>query len=414
MDLGGKGTSELETRNSKLKTSYCVPASSIFTIHNRPKKTIMAGTSRGLEGVIALDSKISAIDGEEGVLIYRGYNIFDFAEKADFEEIAFLLWNGRLPNQSELDELQKEMKRQRELPKAVISLLKDTPKDANGMAVLRTAVSALSFFDDHTEDNSRESNYNNAIRLTARIPTILAAFARIRRGLEPVAPLREKSTAFNFLYMLNNEEPGEKAEATMDTALILHADHGLNASTFTGRVIGSTLSDMYSAVTGAIGALKGPLHGGANIKVMETLKHLRANNLDPVEYVKDSLANKVKIMGFGHRVYKTMDPRATILKGMLVKLSEEKGDSYWLETSEKMMETMVGEKNIYPNVDFFSASVYHLLGIDSDLFTPIFAMSRVSGWTAHLLEQWEANRLIRPRAAYVGEKNLTYVPIAER
>jgi len=214
--------------------------------------------------------------------------------------------------------------------------------------------------------------------------------------------------------MLNNEAPGEKAEATMDTALILHADHGLNASTFTGRVIGSTLSDMYSAVSGAIGALKGPLHGGANIKVMETLKHLRENDLDPVEYTKDALANKVKIMGFGLRVYKTMDPRATILRGMLSKLSEEKGDNYWLETGEKMMETMVGEKGIYPNVDFFSAPVYYLLGIDSDLYTPIFAMSRVTGWTAHLLEQWEANRLIRPRAAYVGEKDLKFAPVEDR
>jgi len=374
----------------------------------------MPETSRGLEGVIALDSKISSIDGQEGVLIYRGYNIFDFAEKADFEEIAYLLWKGRLPNQAELSELQDEMKRQRVLPDAVMNLLRETPKNANGMAVLRTAVSALSFFDDHTEDSSPESNYNNAIRLTARIPTILAAFARLRKGLEPVAPLDSHSTAFNFLYMLNDEEPGEKAEATMDTALILHADHGLNASTFTGRVIGSTLSDMYSAVSGAIGALKGPLHGGANIKVMETLKHLRENDLDPVEYTKEALASKTKIMGFGHRVYKTMDPRATILRGMLSKLSEEKGDSYWLETGEKMMDTMVGEKNIYPNVDFFSAPVYYLLGIDSDLYTPIFAMSRVTGWTAHLLEQWEANRLIRPRAAYVGEQDLKYVPISER
>ena len=374
----------------------------------------MPETSRGLEGVIALDSKISSIDGKEGVLIYRGYNIFDFAEKADFEEIAYLLWNGRLPNQAELTELQDEMKRQRVLPEPVMNLLRETPKDANGMAVLRTAVSALSFFDNHTEESTHESNYNNAIRLTARIPTILAAFARLRKGLEPVAPLDTHSTAYNFLYMLNNEAPGEKAEATMDTALILHADHGLNASTFTGRVIGSTLSDMYSAVSGAIGALKGPLHGGANIKVMETLKHLRENDLDPVEYTKDALANKVKIMGFGHRVYKTMDPRATILRGMLSKLSEEKGDSYWLETGEKMMETMVGEKGIYPNVDFFSAPVYYLLGIDSDLYTPIFAMSRVTGWTAHLLEQWEANRLIRPRAAYVGETDLKFAPVADR
>ena len=374
----------------------------------------MPETSRGLEGVIALDSKISSIDGKEGVLIYRGYNIFDFAEKADFEEIAYLLWNGRLPNQAELTELQDEMKRQRVLPEPVMNLLRETPADANGMAVLRTAVSALSFFDSHTEESTHESNYNNAIRLTARIPTILAAFARLRKGLEPVAPLDTHSTAYNFLYMLNNEAPGEKAEATMDTALILHADHGLNASTFTGRVIGSTLSDMYSAVSGAIGALKGPLHGGANIKVMETLKHLRENDLDPVEYTKEALANKVKIMGFGHRVYKTMDPRATILRGMLSKLSEEKGDSYWLETGEKMMETMVGEKGIYPNVDFFSAPVYYLLGIDSDLYTPIFAMSRVTGWTAHLLEQWEANRLIRPRAAYVGETNLKFAPVEER
>jgi citrate synthase len=292
--------------------------------------------------------------------------------------------------------------------------LRNTPKDADPSAVLRTAVSFLGASDPNANDASPGANYTKAIRLTAQIPTVLAAFDRIRKGLDPVKPTGEGSIAREFLYMLNNEEPGEMAVRTFDLCLVLHADHGLNASTFTARVVGSTLSDIYSAVTAAIGALKGPLHGGANIEVMRGLIEIREKDLDPAQVVRDKLAARERVMGFGHRVYKTMDPRATSLRGMLTHLSDEKGDRYWLDTCVKMMETMKSEKGLDPNVDFFSAPVYYLLGISLDLYTPIFAMSRVSGWTAHLLEQWRGNRLIRPRAAYIGKKGLEVVPIADR
>lgn len=282
------------------------------------------------------------------------------------------------------------------------------------MSALRTATSMLADFDADTESHEREANYRNAIRLTAKMPTIVAAFDRIRKGKEPVAPSGEGSMAYDFLYMLNGEAPGPNAEAIMDAALVLHAEHGLNASTFTARVIGSTLSDMYSAVTGAIGALKGPLHGGANIKVMETLQDIKASGKTPAQYVQEKLDAKERLMGFGHRVYKTYDPRAIILRDMLEDLSDEKGDRYWYETSKTMMDEVHEAKGLYPNVDFFSASVYYLLGIESDLYTPIFAISRITGWTAHLLEQWEDNRLIRPRAEYVGPRDVTVTPIAER
>lgn len=370
--------------------------------------------ARGLEGVIALDSSLSFIDGKEGVLIYNGYSIEDLAENTSFEEVAFLLWNGRLPNRSELGNLHAQLQAERTLSPMVLDILRATPEDANPMAVLRTAVSALALFDAEADEMEPEANYRKAIRLTARIPTIIAAFDRLRKGKEPVAPLRTGSTAYNFLYMLNGEAPGEAAERSFDVCLVLHAEHGLNASTFTGRVIGATLSDLYSSIAGAIGALKGPLHGGANIAVMRTLLDLDGSGKDPVTYVKDKLAAKERIMGFGHRVYKTIDPRATILRGMAEALSDEKGDRKWLDLSNAMMDTMAKEKGLYPNVDFFSASVYYTLGIDVDLYTPIFAMSRVSGWTAHLLEQWKANRLIRPRAEYVGPKGLKVTPLDQR
>ena len=370
--------------------------------------------ARGLEGVVALDSALSFIDGQKGELIYHGYNIFDLAEHTSFEEVAYLLWNGRLPNRRERDELLQHLQAERELPPMVMDLLRMTPEDANPMAALRTAVSGLALFDAEADVHTPEANYRKAIRLTARIPTIIAAFDRLRKGLEPVRPLRRGSTAFDFLYMLSGEEPGTAAERTFDTCLVLHAEHGLNASTFTARVIGATLSDMYSAITGAIGALKGPLHGGANIEVMRMLLEIDRTGRDPVDYVKEKLARKERIMGFGHRVYKTLDPRAAILRVMVEELSEERGQRKWYDYSVKIMETMEREKGLYPNVDFFSASVYHMLGLDSDLFTPIFAMSRVTGWTAHLLEQWKANRLIRPRAEYVGPRDLKVKPIDER
>jgi citrate synthase len=368
----------------------------------------------GLKGVIALESELSSIDGEKGELIYRGYTIEDLAEHATYEEVVYLLWNGELPNADQLDELRGRLRANRELPEEVLDILRNAPSSAHPMAVLRTAVSALSFFDDEAEVMEEEANRRKATRILGGLPTIIAAFDRLRKGQEPVDPLDEGSMAYNFLYMLNGEKPGEAAERTFDVCLVLHADHGLNASTFTSRVIGSTLSDMYSAVSGAIGALKGPLHGGANREVMRMLLDIDEKGADPAAYVRERLANKEKVMGFGHRVYTTMDPRAAILRDMVEDLSEEKNQRKWYDYSLEIMNTMIGDKNINPNVDFFSASTYYMLGLDPDLFTPIFALSRTAGWTAHLLEQWSDNRLIRPRAEYVGEKGKTFAPLDQR
>ena len=282
------------------------------------------------------------------------------------------------------------------------------------MAVLRTAVSSLALYDQEADAMDPTANRRKAARILAQIPTIIAAFDRLRKGLDPVSPLDHGSMAHNFLYMLNDEKPGEAAERIFDVCLVLHADHGLNASTFTSRVIGSTLSDMYSAVSGAIGALKGKLHGGANREVMRMLLDIDEKGADPTEYVRERLEAGDRIMGFGHRVYKTMDPRAAILRDMVKELSEEEGDTKWYEYSMAVLETMKAETGIDPNVDFFSASTYYQLGLDPDLFTPIFALSRTAGWTAHLLEQWADNRLIRPRAQYVGEHNRAFVPIEDR
>ena len=368
----------------------------------------------GLENVIALESEICFIDGQQGILIYRGYDIRDLAEHTTYEEVVHLLWYGKLPNRQELAQLTEQLQQNRAVSESVVDILRSVPAGTHPMHVLRTAVSDLSFFDAQADERSEEANYQKAIRLTAKLPGIVAMFDRLRKGKPLVRAEGKGSTAREFLYMLTGEEPGEMAERTMDIALILHAEHGLNASTFTGRVIASTLSDMYSAVTGAIGALKGPLHGGANVEVMKMLLEIDQKGLDPAEYVRQKLARKERVMGFGHRVYKTMDPRAAILRDMLKKLSEEKGDMRWYEYEMKIMEVMQQEKGLYPNVDFFSAPVYYLLGIDIDLYTPIFAMSRMAGWTAHVMEQYQHNRLIRPRAEYVGPKGLKVVPIDER
>ncbi len=368
----------------------------------------------GLEGVIALDSELSFIDGQQGELIYRGYDIHDLAEHTSFEEVVYLLWNGRLPDRQQLDDLQAQPRAERALPEEVLSFLGQTPKSANPMAVLRSAVSMLAHFDREADEMDPEVNRRKAVRVLAQMPTAIAAYDRLRNGEDPIAPLDEETTAFNFLYMLNGEEPGEAAERIFDVCLVLHADHGLNASTFTARVIGSTLADMYSAVTGAIGALKGPLHGGANQNVMQMLLDLDDTGEDPAAYVREKLQQKERIPGFGHRVYKTMDPRAAILREMVEDLSEEKDMRKWYDYSVEIMETVQEEKGLDPNVDFFSASVYYMLGLDIDLFTPIFALSRTTGWTAHLLEQWRDNRLIRPRAEYVGERGRTVQPIDER
>ncbi len=370
--------------------------------------------ARGLEGVVALESSLSFIDGQKGELIYRGYDIHDLAEGASFEEVVYLLANGSLPTEDELAGLRQELRSERTLPDPVLDLLRNAPDDAHPMAVLRTAVSALGLYDDEADVMEEAANRRKAVRILAQIPTIIASFDRIRKGLDPVAPLDEGTMAHNFLYMLNGEEPGEAAERIFDVCLVLHADHGLNASTFTSRVIGSTLSDMYSAIPGAIGALKGPLHGGANREVMRMLLEIDEQGADPAEYVKERLAQGERVMGFGHRVYKTMDPRAAILRDLVKELSEEAGEMKWYEYSMAILDTMRDEKGIDPNVDFFSASTYYQLGLDPDLFTPIFALSRTAGWTSHLLEQWADNRLIRPRAQYVGDRNRSFVPLQER
>jgi len=370
--------------------------------------------NKGLEGIVAFSTTKSFIDGQKGELIYSGYNIDTLAENATFEEVCFLLWNDRLPNRKELNDLQKQLQSERNLPEPVLNYISSTSHKAEPMSVLRTAVSMLADF--HTKDTQQAEKFriNKAISITAKIPTIIAAFDRSRNGKEVVPPLAGESTAFNFLYMLNGEKPGEQAEKTMDLCLILHAEHGMNASTFTGRAICSTESDMYSAVTGSIGALKGPLHGGANQAVMNMLMDIEETNSDPVEYIKERLAQKQKVMGFGHRVYKTMDPRARILRKMSKQLSEETGHTELYKWSEAILKTMKSEKNIDPNVDFFSATVYYSMGIKPDLYTCIFAMSRVSGWTGHYIEQAENNRLVRPRALYTGEKNIDWSPVEKR
>jgi citrate synthase len=372
--------------------------------------------NRGLEGIVAFSTTKSFIDGQKGELIYSGYNIDTLAENATFEEVCFLLWNDRLPNKNELEELKQQLIQEREVPAPVLDYIRNTNKSAEPMAVLRTATSMLADFSPEETGKSEIDNRNQAIAMTAQMPVIVAAFDRVRNGKEIVAPLDHGSSAYNFLYMLNGEKPGKQAEKTMNLCLILHAEHGMNASTFTCRTICSTESDIYSAVTGAIGALKGPLHGGANTAVMNMLLDLeeQGNSADPVEFTRDKLNNKEKIMGFGHRVYKTFDPRAFHLRKMSKSLSEETGHETLYEWSEAILKTMKDEKNIDPNVDFFSATVYYSIGIKPDLYTCIFTMSRVSGWTAHFLEQAANNRLIRPRALYTGEKNLEWVPVEER
>jgi citrate synthase len=367
----------------------------------------------GLEGVVAAQSRISDVNGTEGWLIYSGYDIHDLAEHATFEEVIYLLWNGRLPTRSELDHLKEQLSQEAGLPSEIQWFISAIPKDTNPMDMLRTVVSALSLFDPDSADMSIEANQRKAIRLTAKFPTIVTTFQRVRSGLESVEPRRDLSIAANFLYTLRGELPDEVATRTMDVALVLHADHELNASTFAARVTAATLSDIHSAIVSAIGTLKGPLHGGANEGVIKNL--LEIGSLDKVEaWVMKAFADKQKIMGFGHRVYRTLDPRAVHLREMSRQLGERTGEKKWYEMSMKMAEVVAREKGLNPNVDFFSASTYYALGIPTDLFTPIFACSRISGWTAHVLEQYANNRLIRPRAEYVGPRGLKYVPIDQR
>ncbi|MCH8495295.1 MAG: citrate synthase [Balneolales bacterium] len=368
---------------------------------------------KGLEGIVAFSSRKSFIDGAKGELIYAGYNIEVLAENATFEEVCFLLWNERLPNKAELDDLQAKMTAERDIPETVYAYINSTDKKAEPMSVLRTATSMLADSDPDATENSAEANLRKAIRLTAKMPTIIAAFDRVRKGDEIIRPSKKGSTAFNFLYMLNGEEPGPKAERVMDLLLVTHAEHGMNASTFATRAIASTLADIHSAISGAIGSLKGPLHGGANTAVMNMLKGLDKDT-DIVAFIKGKLERKEKIMGFGHRVYKTFDPRATLLRVMAKDLAKEVEMEYLYEWSETILKVMKDEKNIDPNVDFFSATVYYSMGIMPDQYTCIFAMARISGWTAHYIEQMENNRLIRPRQLYLGDKNLPWKKVEDR
>lgn len=368
--------------------------------------------TKGLEGVVAANSTISSIIDDK--LTYVGYDIDDLAENSSFEEVVYLLWHRRLPNTVELEDLRIQLANHAAIPNEVIDHLKSYPiTQVHPMAALRSAVSYIGLFDEEADVQTSDANYRKAIRIQAKIPTIVAAFSRIRKGLEPIEPRKDLGLAANFLYMLTGNEPDAIAIEAFDKALVLHADHELNASTFTARVCVATLSDIYSGITAAIGALKGPLHGGANEQVMKMLTEIGSvENVEP--YIRKKLDNKEKIMGFGHRVYRNGDPRAKHLKLMSEKLTKLTGKSKWYNMSVKIEEIVTSEKNLPANVDFYSASVYDSLEIDHDLFTLIFAVSRASGWIAHILEQYDNNRLIRPRAEYVGPTKQVYVPLEDR
>jgi citrate synthase len=371
----------------------------------------------GLEGIVVARTRLSHIDGEAGRLAYGGYSIEDLAEHATFEEVAHLLWHGELPGRAELDALRAQFRDAVALDGGVLDVVRSAPADAHPMAVLRTAVSALGMLDPDAEDMSEAANLRKAVRLTAQLPVITAAIGRIRAGQQPVEPRPGEGIAASFLRMLTGADPDPAHAHVVDVALTLHAEHGMNASTFSARVTVATLADLYSAVTSAIGTLKGPLHGGANERVMHMLQDIGEPERAEA-WIHDALERNDKIMGFGHRVYRTMDPRAPILRDLARGLTQ--GDaSRWLRISDRVVEVMDAEmqqrgKKIYPNVDFFSASVYRTLGIPMDLFTNVFACARVVGWTAHAMEQLADNRLIRPRAEYVGPEGRTVKPIDQR
>lgn len=374
-----------------------------------------AVAAKGLEGIVAANSGICWIDGEAGVLAYRGIDIHELAEKSTFEETAYLLWFGKLPTTAELADFSHHLTMARVLDPGIIELLRACPKHTTPMEVLRTAVSALSFYDTEEADNRHDANVRKSYRLTSQIAMIVAYYDRLRKGLDLPEPDDELSHAGNFIWMLTGKKPSATATRTLDVALILHADHELNASTFAARVIAATLSDIHSAITGAIGALKGPLHGGANEAVMRLLFEIDKAGKDPIEHVKEMLGRKQKISGFGHRVYKTEDPRATHLRKMSEDLGRSKGDSKWFDMSRGIESYINTEKKLNANVDFYSASTYTMLGIDIDLFTPIFAVSRIAGWAAHVIEQLDDNRLIRPRAEYIGpDYPQPYIPLKSR
>ena len=368
---------------------------------------------RGLEGVVANESAICYVFGEEGRLIYRGYDINDLADHSTFEETAYLLLKGDLPTRDQLKEFVGELKAAQKLDRVIQRVIRDAPRTANPMNVLRTAVSASVFVDPDQGDNSAAGEYRKAVRLIAQLPTMVALFHRLRNGQKPLAPRKGLSLAANFLYQISGEIPDADAERAFDVALILHADHELNASTFAARVIAATLADVHGAVTGAIAALAGPLHGGANMEVMKMLLEIQAPDR-AAGWIRDALVQKKKIMGFGHRVYRTEDPRAAQLRRLSEALGQKAGQPQWYAMQRVIEEQMKIEKGLFCNVDFYSASMYYVMGIPLDLYTPIFALSRVSGWCAHVLEQHADNRLIRPRAEYVGPMNRRWVPPRKR
>jgi citrate synthase len=375
----------------------------------------MPTTSRGLEGIVANTTRLSDVIGDKGQLIYCGYDINELAGKVSYEEVVYLLWNNRLPNREELERCVNQLRSLRKLPEGLIDFIRTAPKNAAPMDVMRTAVSMLGLYDPNIgKEATVEVGKERARSITAKIGVIAAYFHRARNS-QPLPPVREDlGEAAHFLYLMNGEEPTKEAADTLDVAFVLHADHGMNASTFSARVTISTLSDMYSAITSAIGTLKGPLHGGANEEVIRMLEEIGSvENVDA--YIENQLAQKKKIMGIGHRVYKTLDPRAPHLRAMAIKLSEKIGEPKWIKMSERIAELMKQKKNLNANVDFYSATVYYSLGIPTDLFTPVFAIARTSGWCAHVLEQLEDNRLYRPLSEYVGEPvGKKVIPIDQR
>lgn len=372
-----------------------------------------SAAAAGLRGVVAAQSSIGDVNGEQGILIYQGYDIHDLAEHSTFEEVVYLLWHGKLPNQNELETHTAEIRANYGVPAHVIELMKQFPKDSDPMDVLRTAVSALDFYDKDGHGTDRENATKAATKITGQIGTIAAAWDRIRNGLDTIAPDSSLSIAENFLYMLRGERADADETRMFDVCLILHADHELNASTFTTRVVAGTLADMYGCVTAGIAALAGPLHGGANTAVMKML--IEIGDLDNVDgWLDKALEEKRKIMGIGHAVYKTEDPRATWLRRYSKYMADKTGVQKWFEMSQRIENLMLEKKGMHPNVDFYSASTYYMMGIALDMYTPIFAVSRISGWTGHILEQYSNNKLIRPRAEYIGERGLTYTPIGER
>jgi citrate synthase len=385
----------------------------------------------GLQDVVAATSSICYLDGDRGVLAYYGYDIHDLAKGATFEEVCYLLWHGRPPNRAELGDLQSQLAAARPLSESILRLMKQLPASdpstgsgspratsgGDGMDMLRTLTSAVGQYDPEANDVSPQANYRKAVRLTAQLASLVATYGRLQAGGGPIQPDPALGHAANFLYMLKGERPNALATRAFDVALVLHADHELNASTFAARVAAATLTDLYSAIVGAIGALKGPLHGGANADVMRLLIEIgpEAPPERVDEAIRAKLARKIKIPGFGHRVYRTEDPRATHLRQMSKDLGERAGNTRWFEMSRRIEQLVTGEKKLYPNVDFYSASTYYTLGIPIDLFTPIFAVSRVSGWTAHCLEQYANNRLIRPRTDYIGPPYpQSFLPLDQR